>query len=157
MAEVCAEDGGFAVEYPARPHDVDAAHARLRSHQASLDYINSRVDGNERRIDRIEKRMDDQSAILNEIGVIARTTQAEVKNNGQTSRHTADRVEKLISRLSEHAVDEAREQQAQTTQMERLHRTIIRGVTLLAVIAVLLIAAFNENQIFDFLLSVLGG
>jgi hypothetical protein len=150
-------DSQLLLEHKARPHDVDAAHARLRSHQASLDYINSRVDGNERRIDRIEKRMDDQSALMNELSVIARSTQAEVRNNGETSRHTSGRVDQIAKRLEDHTTEEIKAQHAQTVQLERLHRTIIRGVTVLAVIAALLIVLTRDSNLLQVLLGAIGG
>lgn len=140
-----------------RPHDVDAAHARLRSHQATIDHITSRIEGNERRIDRIEKRMDDQSATLADLSGMAKAAQTEMHaQNGMLERVTM-RTDVIIQRLDKHTAEEIREQQAQTIQMERLHRTIIRGVTVLTVVTVLLIAITNESNLFDLLLGVFQG
>lgn len=146
-----------SIDRPVAASDVDAAHARLRAQQASLDFIHSRVDSNERRIDRIEKRMDDQSALMNELGVIARSTQAEVRNNGETSRHTSSRVDQIAKRLEDHTAEEIKAQHAQTAQLERLHRTIIRGITILAVIAALLLVLTRDSNLLQVLLGVIGG
>lgn len=138
-------------------NDVDAAHARLRSHQASLDSINSRVDGNERRLDRLEKRMDDQFYALSELKATASATQKDVHSQSALIERSISRVDYMAKRLDEHTAAEIKGQQEQTTQLERLHRTLIRGVTVLAVIATLLVVLTQETQLLAALMSVLGG
>lgn len=135
-----------SLERPNVSHDVDAAHARLRSHQASLDYINSRVEGNERRLDRLEKRIDDQSYVLSELSATANATQKEVHSQSGMLTRAVERVDYMVSRLDEHTSEEIDAQNKQTKRIERLHRTMIRAASVLAIIAIVLVAITRDSQ-----------
>lgn len=132
-----------------KPHisdDVNAAHARLRAHQSSIDYIHSRVEGNERRLDRLEKRMDDQSAVLSELSATTGATQREVHAHSAMLERVVERSDHIVHRLDEHTREEIDAQKDQTHQLAHLHRTIIRALTVLSVIAILLIVLTREHQ-----------
>ena len=135
-----------SLERPNVSHDVDAAHARLRSHQASLDYINSRVEGNERRLDRLEKRIDDQSYVLSELSATTSATQKEVHSNSGMLARVVERVDYMSHRLDQHTAEEINEQGKQTQRIERLHRTMIRAVSVLAIIAIVLVVITRDSQ-----------
>lgn len=144
-------------ERPSLDHDVDAAHARIRSHQASLDSINSRMDGNERRIDRLERRLDDQSATLTDLATTTHATQNEVHSQTTVVKRAADRVEMILDRLNNHITTEQDMEHAQTLRFERLHRTIIRGITVLAAVAGLLLVLTNDYGLVEPLAKLLTG
>lgn len=152
-----SEVTSFPFNHPAPIHDVDAAHARLRSHQSSLDSINSRVDSNERRIDRMEKRIDDQSALLADLSATAKATQSEVKLNGTTSRHTAERIEAMIDHLNQHIRFETEQEHEQTLKIEKLHRTIIRATTALVVVGLVIAAFVKQGGAIELMKMVIGG
>ena len=145
------------IDKPSLDQDVNAAHARLRSHQHSLDSINSRVDGTERRVDRLENRMDDQSAVLSELSSTTRATQTEIRTQGATMHRAAERVETVLDRLNKHIDTEKDMEHENTVRYEKLHRTIIRGVTVLAVVAALLMALTREHGLLEPLMKIMGG
>lgn len=147
----------FTPEHSSVTNDVDAAHARLRAHQATLESINSRVDVNERRVDRIEQRVDDQSAVLAELNSTTHATEAAVKTQTSMTERAAERIEAMIDRLNKHIALEAEQDKEQTRSMERLHRTLIRATTALVVIGVLLAAAAKQINIIDAIKMAIGG
>lgn len=136
--------------------DVDAAHARLRAHQNNLNYINSRMESNERRVDRIEKRLDDQSIVLADLKGSTDAIKKEVLSQGRTLERATDRTGHLINRIDEHIKQEIEQEQTRTAQIERLHRTIIRATTALTVIAGLLIVVSRRIDLLEPLMKILG-
>lgn len=145
-----------AIEHRPLEHDLDAAHARLRSHQHTLEHIDSRIAGNERRIDRLEQRIDDQNAALSEMHATMRATQNDVHSQKEKVDYAADRVAYIVSRLDGHIEQEIKQEHDRTQQMERLHRTIIRGVTVLAVVAIGLIVVTQQTGLLESLMKLLG-
>ena len=154
-----ADETHYEIERPKITNDVDAAHARIRSHQVYLDSLHGRIDGNERRIDRIEKRMDDQSHTLADLKATTGATQREVHSNSGMLARAVDRVDYMASRLDQHTAEEINAQEKQTQRMERLHRTLIRGISVLGVVAILLVVLTREHQPawIGALIKVIGG
>ena len=154
-----ADETHYEIERPQITNDVDAAHARIRSHQVYLDSLHGRIDGNERRIDRIEKRVDDQSHTLADLKATTGATQIEVRSNSGMLVRAVERVDYMASRLDQHAAEEINEQEKQTQRIERLHRTLIRGVSALGVVAILLIVITRDSQPawLGALIKVIGG
>lgn len=136
--------------------DVDAAHARLRSHQANLDYINSRMEGADRRIDRLERRLDDQSATLATVSAVADSIQREVHTQTAAVNHVSDRTRSILDRLDEHIKIELEQETTRTEQLERLHRTMIRVASILALIAIIVLPFLSELGLFELATKLAG-
>ncbi|MEA3639911.1 MAG: hypothetical protein VBE63_08205 [Lamprobacter sp.] len=138
-------------------HDVDAAHARLRSHQANLDYVNSRLDGNERRIDRLERRIDDQSQVLADTKAMTTSIREELCSQHKMLERAAERQADIIESLQEHIQQEIMQEKTRTEQVERLHRTILRATTLFGVLALGLAAIAEQRGLFAQVIALMGG
>lgn len=136
--------------------DVDAAHARLRAHQNNLNYVNSRLESNERRIERIEERVDDQSIVLADLKGSSDAIKKEVSNQSITMERASERTSYIINRIEAHISQEIEQEKTRTEQLERLHRTIIRGITVLTVIAALLILVTRRTELLEPVMKLLG-
>ena len=129
---------------PMLHNDVDAAHARIREHHHNLTHINSRLDGIDRRTDRLESRMDQHFYDITSIKSGFETVQAQLSVNTDTVDRMAGRLDTMITRLDKHSAAEHEDQLAQTKRMEQLHRRIIRFTSALVIASLLAIAVLSE-------------